>query len=109
MPAVAQRFSPSRPVNTLEVSTPIGIHDPPHPLMPAPLASLLQGRVGAAAWPQAIRAGVEVWLVERFQQPGHRSLAPLILARGLPQRPLTAVDRLQPDARARRGLRAAAA
>jgi hypothetical protein len=99
MPAVAQRFSQSSPGKAIAVSTHIGIHDPPHPLLHAPLASLRQGRVGAASWPKAIRASVAVWLVERFQQHGHRSRDTLLLERWRPN----------PDALDGRGLRAAAA
>jgi hypothetical protein len=109
MPAVAQRFSQSSPGKAIAVSTHIGIHDPPHPLLHAPLASLRQGRVGAASWPKAIRASVAVWLVERFQQHGHRSRDTLLLERWRPNRTLTSVVLLNPDALDGRGLRAAAA
>jgi hypothetical protein len=36
--SVAERFPQSSPINTIEVSTHIGIHDPAHTLIHAPLA-----------------------------------------------------------------------
>src|SRR5262245_8257300 len=96
--SVAERFPQSSPAHTLEVSTHIGIHDPADPLIHAPLAYLTQCLVGAASWPKAVRAVVEVLLVDRFQQHGHRSLDHLILERGLPNRTLTSIGLLNPDA-----------
>src|SRR5467141_2467804 len=109
MHSVAERFPQSSPVNTIEISTHIGIHDPAHTLMHAPFASLMQCIVGAASWPKTIRAVGEVLLVDRFQQHGHRSLDHLILERRLPDRTLTSIVLLNPDTLDGRCLRAAAA
>jgi len=106
---MAARYLQSSPVNTIEVSTYISIHDPTHTLMPAPLAYLMQCRVGATSWPKAIRAVVEALLVDRFQQHGHHSLDLLILARWLPNWTLTSVVLLNPDALDGRCLLSAAA
>jgi hypothetical protein len=106
---VAEHFPQSSPVNTVAGSTHICLHDPASPLMPAPLASLMQCLVGAASWPKAIRAVVEVWLVDRCQPHGHRSLANLLRARWLPNRTLPPVVLCTPDALAGCGLIAAPA
>ena len=95
---LAEPFPQSSPVNTVAVSTHIGIHEPAYPLLHAPLASLMQCLVGAASWPQALRAVVAVLLVDHFQQHGHRSLDHLLLARWLPHRTLTPVVLVHPDA-----------
>jgi hypothetical protein len=69
----------------------------------------MQCIVRAASWPKAVRAVVEVLLVDRFQQHGHRSLDNLILERWLPNRTLTSIVLLNPDTLDGRGLIAAAA
>src|SRR5215471_222376 len=69
----------------------------------------MQCPVGVASWPKAIRAVVEVLLVDRFQQHRHRSLDNLILERRLPTRTLTPVVLFNPDALDGGGLRAATA
>jgi len=107
--SVAARFPQSSPVNTLEGSTHIGSHDPAYPLMHAPLAELTPCLVGAASWPQAVRAVIEGLLVDRFQPHGPRSRDHLGLERGLPNRTLPSVGLLNPDTLAGRGLIAAAA
>jgi hypothetical protein len=105
----AERFPPSRPVNTVAVSTHLGIHDPAHPLLHAPLAELMPCLVGATSWPKALRAVVEVVLVDRCQQPGHRSVDHLVLARRRPHRTLPPVILGHPDTLDGRGLGAATA
>jgi hypothetical protein len=69
----------------------------------------MQCLVGAASWPKAVRAVIEVLLVDRFQQHGHRSLDNLVLERGLPNRTLPSIGLLNPDALDGRGLITAAA
>src|SRR6266702_7110206 len=53
--------------------------------------------MGAASWPKAIRAVVEVLLVDRFQQHRHRSLDDFVLERRLADRALAPVVLLDPD------------
>jgi hypothetical protein len=74
-----------------KVATDICIHDPTNTLRHAPLSQFLQCIMGAASWPKAIRAVVEVLLIDRFQQHRHRSLDNLILERWLPNWTLTPV------------------
>jgi len=97
------------PVQVVEKSTDIGIHDPANTLCPAPLASLMPCIMGMTSWPKALRAVVEVLLVDRFQHHGHRSLDNLLLERRLPDRTLPPVVLLNPDTRDGRCLRAATA
>src|SRR5438093_630586 len=62
--SVAEYFPQSSPVNTVEISTDICIHDPTNTLRHAPLSQFLQCLMGATSWPKAIRAVVEVLLVD---------------------------------------------
>jgi hypothetical protein len=106
---LAEYFSQTGPVKAIAGATHICLHAPPHPLLPAPLAYLVQCRLRAAPRSKAIGAVQEVLLVDRFEQHHDRSLAALSLARGCADGALTPVFLLAPAALDGRGLVASAA
>jgi hypothetical protein len=67
--------------------------------MHAPLAALMPCLVGAPSGPQALRAVVAGWRVDRFPPPGHRALGHRVLARRLPDRTLPPVILCHPATR----------
>jgi len=94
---LAQHLTQTRAVDAVEVSTASCLHDPATPLRHAPLAERVPGLVRAAALSEAVRAGVTVLRVDRFQQHRYRSLDELVLERGLADGALAPIGLLEPD------------
>src|SRR5262245_19097183 len=101
---LAQHLAQACSVDAVEVSTDICIHDPAKTLRHAPLAELVQCLMRAATRSKAIRAVVEVLLVDRFEQHRDRSLDNLVLEHWLADRALAPVVLLDPDTLHGRGL-----
>src|SRR5262249_11496256 len=91
-------FSKEASTCRIEGSPHIGLHDPAYPLRQAPLAELMPCLMRAATLPKAIRAVVEVLLVDRCQPHRHRSLDSLVLERWRTDRALALLVLLDPDA-----------
>jgi hypothetical protein len=85
------------PLNAIEGSTDIGIHDPPDTLLHAPLAELMPCLMGAPTLPKALGAVVNILRVDRFPPPGHRALDALVLAGGLATWTSSPIIVLDPD------------
>src|SRR5207248_231722 len=83
-----QYFSEPGPVDAVEISTDICIHDPADTLRHAPLASRMPCIMGAATLAKALGAVTEILLIDGFQQHCYRSLDTLVLTRRLPNRTL---------------------
>src|SRR5262245_22891260 len=98
MDPLAQHLAQARSVDAVEGSPHIGLHDPAYPLRQAPLAELMPCLMRAATLPKAIRAVVEVLLVDRFQPHRHRSLDSLVLERWRTDRALALLVLLDSDA-----------
>ena len=95
---LAHSVLPLGPLDMVDVSTDLGLHDPAAALPPTPLASLVPGVMGTAPWPKARGAVGTILRLERFQPPRHRALDARVLARRRADRAWSALRLLDPDA-----------
>jgi len=107
-PPILAPLSPSlaeaSPVQAIDGSTDIRLHDPASARIPAPLASFASGRMRATTLPKALRAVRDILRIDRFQPPRHRSPDHLVLKRGLADRASAAIILLAPPTLDRRCL-----